>query len=797
MRSYIKHTYLFLLVLALVGVFLMPSLTATADQLEAVTPVSQVVLHDPVTLEIVTKEVSVQPAKAATPQVYHETIAEAAAELRAKLIAREDVITIGLHWNNADNALMSQILDEAFLHTGNPKEGDYLLRHYGGCTIQMGGRYSGSDYYLVFTYNIVRYYTTTQQEAEVDTAVAALLDQLDIWDSSDYEKVKAVYDYICSHVTYDHAGLSGTDFTTYSAWKALTQGTSVCQGYANLFYRLMLELDVDCRIISGTGNGGPHAWNIVKLNGLYYNVDATWDASRVEMNWDYDFFLRSPSNFTDHIRDAEFETAEFHAAYPMGEQDFNLSDMFTFEIQDGGVIITGYTGNDTEVGIPTHLAGYPVTQIGPKAFIRAGLTSVTFPDTITVIDELAFSGNGLLENFDFPTSLQTIGDSAFYSCRKLTSIHLPSGVKTVDISAFENCDALVDVSLPEGLTYIGFGAFRGCFNLTQITLPSSLTFLGGSVFEDCTALRQVNIPAGITAIKLDSFLECINLVSIDLPASVKTIEDSAFENCEKLETLDLSHVTSIGEDAFSGCVKLKGLNLSPQLTKLGPHAFFACHSITQAVVPAGITALEMGVFSNCYSLQSLTLPDNMTSIGHSAVSGCESLTSLTLPSKLTFIDATAFQSAAFTSIKIPEGVTQLPMFAFQSCVNLKTVTIPVSMQTIDLQAFHLCSGITTVYYNGTQQQWDAIEIAEFGNETLLSARLVLTSAEPVSGDMNGDHQLSDADALYLLRFTLFPARYPISIDADVNADGVVTDADALYLLRHTLFPARYPLYPAA
>lgn len=64
-----------------------------------------------------------------------------------------------------------------------------------------------------------------------------------------------------------------------------------------------------------------------------------------------------------------------------------------------------------------------------------------------------------------------------------------------------------------------------------------------------------------------------------------------------------------------------------------------------------------------------------------------------------------------------------------------------------------------------------------------------------SGDMNSDGEVNDADALYLLRYTLFPSRYPISIDGDVNNDGETNDADALYLLRYTLFPSRYPLYP--
>lgn len=71
------------------------------------------------------------------------------------------------------------------------------------------------------------------------------------------------------------------------------------------------------------------------------------------------------------------------------------------------------------------------------------------------------------------------------------------------------------------------------------------------------------------------------------------------------------------------------------------------------------------------------------------------------------------------------------------------------------------------------------------------------SSEEVPGDFDGNYIVSDADALYLLRHTLFADRYPIYYDGDVNSDGVVTDADALYLLRCTLFPDRYPLYPEA
>ena len=65
----------------------------------------------------------------------------------------------------------------------------------------------------------------------------------------------------------------------------------------------------------------------------------------------------------------------------------------------------------------------------------------------------------------------------------------------------------------------------------------------------------------------------------------------------------------------------------------------------------------------------------------------------------------------------------------------------------------------------------------------------------LAGDMNGDGEITDADAIYLLRYTLFGDAYPLHADGDVNCDGGITDADAIYLLRYTLFGDSYPLYP--
>lgn len=77
---------------------------------------------------------------------------------------------------------------------------------------------------------------------------------------------------------YDYDGLSDSSNTVkYTAYGALCNGKAVCNGYAVLFYRMCKEAGLSVRIISGTANGGSHAWNIVKVGDVYYAVDSTWD----------------------------------------------------------------------------------------------------------------------------------------------------------------------------------------------------------------------------------------------------------------------------------------------------------------------------------------------------------------------------------------------------------------------------------------------------------------------------------------------------------------------------------------
>lgn len=264
-------------------------------------------------------------------QNYFSDTKAAGAYLREAMTLRQDTIAIPYMTDGYDGnaetirALLRDIAAEALLHTGVPDEGDYLMWQFAGWNASAEASVSGGIYYWTFTYTYT-YYTTAEEEALVTENVNEVLQALDVSDSSEYRKVRAVYDYICANVTYDYDHLDTPEYKhQFTAYAALIDGTAVCQGYALLFYRLALELGIDARLISGTSRNQPHGWNIAKLGNLYYNLDSTWDAGDAE----YDYFLRSPATFAGHTRDAEYETPAFHAEYPMAGRDYVPTPMDT------------------------------------------------------------------------------------------------------------------------------------------------------------------------------------------------------------------------------------------------------------------------------------------------------------------------------------------------------------------------------------------------------------------------------------------------------------------------------------
>ncbi len=151
-----------------------------------------------------------------------------------------------------------------------------------------------------FTYK----YTRKKECVQINLEYNDTLNYKDIFDSkadaiisvaknleTTYEKEKYVHDKLVSLITFNE---DSTD--NQSAFSALVNNSTVCAGYARAFQYIMINLGIPCYYASGYGENDGHAWNIVMIDGEFYNVDLTWD----DQTDSYEYFNVPDSIFNEN-----------------------------------------------------------------------------------------------------------------------------------------------------------------------------------------------------------------------------------------------------------------------------------------------------------------------------------------------------------------------------------------------------------------------------------------------------------------------------------------------------------------
>lgn len=360
------------------------------------------------------------------------------------------------------------------------------------------------------------------------------------------------------------------------------------------------------------------------------------------------------------------------------------------------------------------------------------LTSVVVPESVTAIDNYAFSKVSGLKSITLHDSVYSIGTRAFaYS-------------------------GIVSFAFPKNLTQVSDGMFYHCVDLVQVDLHDNIGAICDSAFSQCSSLETLDIPSSCYSIGASAFSSTA-IKSITLPIIAK-VSNSLFRSCKKLESVTFTgYLTAIGESAFYGCSSLKSIDIPSSVTEIGKEAFLASGLETVAL-PDGITTIETSVFNGCRSLVSIEIPRSVTTIKKAFAGSLDSFTdvnyhgteeqwnainiedgntgldsakityeynnisyftynisnnevtikkcnfnkaeNLVIPDEICGYPVTrladdSFVNLKITGVKLPADLKTIGIRAFSSCVNLKEIEIPDKVEVIDKAAFYN-TGIETL-----------------------------------------------------------------------------------------------------
>jgi len=146
---------------------------------------------------------------------------------------------------------------------------------------------------------------------KIQDAVNELAIKLKLTEGSDYDKELKVHDWMCNFVTYDDKGGDAKDIArvirAHSIIGVFSHHSAQCEGIAKAVKVLLNAVDVRCIVATGDaiehGIPGPHAWNIVNIDNIPYQVDVTWDIGAIGKSKDrmaYDYF-----NITDELMEKD------------------------------------------------------------------------------------------------------------------------------------------------------------------------------------------------------------------------------------------------------------------------------------------------------------------------------------------------------------------------------------------------------------------------------------------------------------------------------------------------------------
>ncbi len=365
-----------------------------------------------------------------------------------------------------------------------------------------------------------------------------------------------------------------------------------------------------------------------------------------------------------------------------------FADMWTW--QDGRYVLSS---SSNKLPIAQIKIGEGITSIPEACFSNTSATSVSLPDSLTVVGDSAFASCKNLKNVTMGTNIETESIGMFFGSPIETIIFTctANGRRTVPGHLFDpvylNSGAsLKNVHIPEGVMAIGEASFGSCSGLTTIYLPDSLTVIGDNAFKSCDGLTEIMIPEGVLEIGEYAFGFCSNLQTVSIPNSVQYIGKHCFRGCSQLRkvTMGLDTGRNLDSSDYSFCQEYD--------YRYDEQPFSGCPVDTLVLVSGRRTAYKGGTevhfFDNDGDLMS------------------------------------GFVNSTLKTIVLSEGITQIDSCIIR-CSNLKALYIPKSVESVDGYCLYRdCASSADVYYAGSRYSWaQMMNFGHYVDEPLFSATI--------------------------------------------------------------------------
>ena len=490
------------------------------------------------------------------------------------------------------------------------------------------------------------------------------------------------------------------------------------------------------------------------------------------------------------------------------------------------ISVIGYSQTFTWNNITYTVTSVPNNTVGVSGYNMNGGSVVTIPASVTnnsvtysvtSITDFAL-GNKPITSVTIPDTFTLIGKSAFNNC-DLTSVNIPSSVITIKESAFGNND-LNSIVLSDGLTTIGNYAFSSN-KLTNINIPASVTSIGNGAFAANPNLANVYSNSATPAAVVndtsnnDSFGSNKSSVNLFIPAGTMDVyitNPSASADWTGFNTVYQFFVNNYITYQLTATNTVKTIDYNMD----GGASVTVPNTVINASVTYAVTAIDNNSFYN-NNLTTATIADGVTTIGKNAFKN-NNITNIVIPNSVTDIDENAFENNQLASVTLSTTLTEIKPYVFKNNMlisltipsnvgiiqkeaflnnQLTSLTIPSNTYVIYQRAFKnnqltsltLENGITTIYHEGFRNnQLTSITIpgsvSNIGNATfvdnpLTSITSVKTTAPNINTHATWDSFSGDRSGINLIIPSGSMASYVTGANANWTGFNSVTEDAAL------------------